>query len=379
MLETTLHRLACPGDERPCLGSLSVAIDAVRTPQPGRPPELDSGILRCERCGARYPIVAGIAILLADWKDYLLSRWPLVSRLPDERIPRCVIEEGNAPENVYKRYVRSQDWESDDILNAYLLNHFLCYSLEELEELKEVFTAPRIFDLVTENWAENPHFQMRRWLADAGGCGDFLELGCSVGGTATLLPGLVRGGFLGIDLSLRSVAAARTLLLDIRMAPQGLLPQGFVADAEMWIDPDTTAKLAGIDIDFVVGSAWSPPVRRAVWDFVSAVNMVDFSPDPVAFARMEQAVLAPAGRCFVASPLSPFSPVASILATHAGKPEATPTDALVEVYRQAGLSLLRRRDDLPWVMPRGPRYVEYFSVDALFFRADAGEQAKGQP
>lgn len=365
MLETTLSRLACPGLTSPCDGILSLEIQHTSFLSACKHEDVASGSLICRDCGARYPIIAGIAIVVADWKEYVLSRSQFISKLPRERVPAFVASVIQDGENQGKSYARQQEWESDDILNAYLLNHFMCYSLDELDDLKEIFTAPRIFDLIAANWPQTSPFQMKRWLEAGPPCHDFLELGCSVGGTVTLLPDLLKGSYLGIDLSMRSIAVARKLLLQTDTESDALLPHGKRLDAEMWIDPDLREKIGDMNVDFIVGSAWQPPVGYGAWSFVSAVNIVDFSSDPQSFATMQNALLSNEGRCFLAAPISPFSPIANKMGSRS--PEGDMTDKLISLYRRAGFKLLDRKDDLPWIIPRGPRYIEYFSVDAFLF------------
>lgn len=365
MLETTLGRLACPGLTSPCDGRLNLEIEHSSFLSACKHEDVASGSLICRECGACYPIIAGIAIVVADWKEYVLSRWEFISKLPRERIPAFVASVIEDTENQGKRYAPQQEWESDDILNAYLLNHFMCYSLNEFDDLKEIFTAPRIFDLIAENWPQTSPFQMKRWLEASPPCQDFLELGCSVGGTVTLLPDLLKGSYLGIDLSMRSIAVARKLLLETDAESDGLLPHGKCLDTEMWIDPGMREKIAGMDVDFIVGSAWQPPVSYGAWSFVSAANILDFSSDPQSFAIMQNALLTKEGRCFLTAPISPFSPIANKMGS--GSPDGDLTNKLISLYRRAGFELLDRRDDLPWIIPRGPRYIEYFSVDAFLF------------
>lgn len=364
MLEKTVSRLACPGVTSPCHGTLFLKVEQSSRLSTCKHEDVGCGSLVCGDCGAFYPIIAGIAVVVSDWEEYVLSRWQLVSKLPRESIPARVVSllDGN---NYREHYLSQQEWESDDILNSYLMNHFLCYSLDELDNLKDVFTAPRIFDLIAENWPQSSPFQMKRWLEAGPPCYDFLELGCSVGGTVTLLPGVLKGSYLGIDLSLRSIAVARKLLLQTDSQSIGILPHGESLDAEMWIDIDLREKIADLDVDFIVGSAWQPPVRFGNWNFVSAVNIIDFSSDPQAFVRMQHGLLSKSGRCFLAAPISPFSPIASKLDSQFAAVSLTET--VVELYRDAGFTLLDRKDDLPWIIPRGPRYVEYFSVDAFLF------------
>ena len=367
MFEPSLAQLACPGQLRPCGGRLDLRADrsALGANHPAGE-DVVSGLLHCEACGQSYPIIAGIAVLLPDWPDYIRSRHRHIADLPTDALPKETVQLLNDPDVRHRQIAPGDDQESDDVLNAYLLSHFLCCVLDDLGELDDIFSSARIADRVRRDWPQTPLALLKSWLAGDQLCGKFLELGCSVGGTVTLLAELLAGPYLGLDLSIRAVAVARRLILGTGEAAQGLLPVQFGLPIDDGLDDATRSRLHELAVDFIVANAWHPPVAAHAWDVVSSMNMVDFSPDPLSFVRMQADLLGPGGRCFTSAPLSPHSPASkSLLSDQATGSAASPTDALADAYRQAGLALSRRQDDLPWIVPRGPRYVDYFSVDAL--------------
>lgn len=369
MFEASLEQIACPGQVSDCGGRLKIRVDG--TASGASYPENDdivSGLLRCDSCSQSYPIIAGIAVLLPDWCDYIFARQRLLTSLPVAALPVEAQQVLNDPDARDRRNEQGENWESDDILNAYLHSHFLADNIDGPGELDDLFSSARIADQVRRDWPQTPLFLLKSWLAGDRPCGAFLELGCSVGGTVTLLAELLAGPYLGLDVSIRAVAVARRLVLGAGDAAQGLLPRQFASPDKDGLDDETRSRLHGQVVDFVVANAWRPPVAARTWDFVSAMNMVDFSPDPMRFVRMQSDLLRPGGRCFTSAPLSTHSPASKSLSDHATGSADSPTDALADAYRQAGLALSRRQDDLPWIVPRGPRYVEYFSVDALLLK-----------
>lgn len=213
-------------------------------------------------------------------------------------------------------------------------------------------------------------------LADRvdGPCGSVLDLGCSVGGSIAALAARTNGAmadcYLGLDISLRAVAAARRLLSGAMARASSLALPGILLSPEDWLPAVLRDVLSRSLVDFVVADAWSAPVAQRTWDLAVAINVVDFAPDPMGFLQRKADLLRLGGRCFSAAPLSRASPAFAALAAAGEVTEGPATDSLVRAYWRAGFSLSERLDDVPWIMPRGPRCVEYFSVDALLLTLD---------
>ncbi|KAE9624748.1 methyltransferase domain-containing protein [Parasedimentitalea maritima] len=376
MFEPILKQLACPGQRNPCGGQLNLRSDhSVPGGNHLGCEDVISGLLCCEACGQSYPIIAGIAVILPDWSDYILARCRHISALPAAALPVEAVQLLTDPNARHRRIAQVDNWEATDVLNGYLLSHFLFHALDGPGDLDSIFSSKRIAAQVRQDWPQTPLFLLKSWLTGDLLSGGVLELGCSVGGTVPLLAELLSGPYLGLDMSIRSVAMARRLILGTADAARGLLPEQFALSAKDGLDNATRSRLRGLAVDFVVADALRPPVAKHDWDVVSAMNMVDFSPDPVSFVQMQADLLRLGGRCFTTAPLSPHSPAYKALSDWSSGSASSPADVLTGAYRQAGLALSQWQVDLPWIVPRGPRYVEYFSVDAFLLERLSSPEA----
>src|SRR3954469_22263461 len=94
--------MCCPSPS--CAGSLQPAPEAV-SPRFAPAPhsfELLDGFVRCEKCRAEYPVVAGVLILADDVKTYVISHYSLL-------LACAAAEEVLGPDML--RYLRSNGYD----------------------------------------------------------------------------------------------------------------------------------------------------------------------------------------------------------------------------------------------------------------------------
>ena len=86
MLNTTLPRLRCPS----CREALHLA-SASKKSGSAELFEVTSGELECSDCRQRFPILAGVAILVPDPREYILSHVKGIAQVvPDSEVPKSV-------------------------------------------------------------------------------------------------------------------------------------------------------------------------------------------------------------------------------------------------------------------------------------------------
>src|SRR3954452_5218662 len=128
MLSTTVARLRCPqgkGAKGACGSPLK--LDArERVQLPADVVEIRSGELKCPKCQAVYPVLAGVAVLVEDVRSYLLSHVKGVSQsVPDSALPKGIQRDfARARAELAEEHIE-EDLESERVNALYLMNHYL--------------------------------------------------------------------------------------------------------------------------------------------------------------------------------------------------------------------------------------------------------------
>ncbi|MDH4185355.1 MAG: methyltransferase domain-containing protein [Nitrospira sp.] len=365
MLVQTLQHIACPGTSNiSCGGLLEVRDIKSRAVFRGGFEEIAAGELECNNCGHDYPIVGGIAILVPDWRAYLVARANLLTRLPPNALPDNVLRLGlwRKPETPPTEDI---EWESSEILESYLLNQFLCFNADQLDDLEDIFSSKLILDSVRSLWMNGPYFTLREHLSRLGGCSRILEIGCSVGGGLHLLEEFVHETAIGADLSLRAVAVARRMMLQIGSP---LLESDRLAQAVAALSEEVTERVRCPFLDFIVADGTLPPVARRHWDVLSSINVIDVTNNPRQMAERSVDLLRTGGMIYLTAPFSIRSPLSRRLSAVKYSNESDDlVHRVITMFCEKGLQLKSIVQDLPWIIPRGPRYIELLSVDALTF------------
>ncbi|MEZ4365139.1 MAG: methyltransferase domain-containing protein [Kofleriaceae bacterium] len=293
--------------------------------------ERDGDVLRCE-CGARYPIVDGVPVVLPEADDFLsrealeaepLGEAPLYFDGPDHT-PACRLAEH---------------------LSTYLDAHWGDHATPPLTGAG---LAPGM-QAVRERIAARASAPVARAV----------ELGCSVGRIVAEL----RAGaeeVVGLDLRLGALRRARRLLAGEaveygrRQIGRHYLPvvasPGPCADG--W--------------SLVCGDALDPPLLPGEYDRVVALGVFDSVRDPGQLLAVLDGLCAPGGEIILASPYAWQSGVVDEAARFGG---ADPTGALVARLR-GGADLraayvIEDEAELPWVLRRDDRAAVHYQVHYL--------------
>jgi SAM-dependent methyltransferase len=351
MLQTTISRLRCL-----CGGKLSFA---------ERPngPEIRSGSLGCSDCGAAYLILAGVALLVEDPHEYLLSHVKGVSKIvPDSEIPEDYRGDFLEAKSELDVEHIEEDLEAERVNALYLMTHFLrADSGEEWWKPESGAGDPLIDRLVREFWNRGPFAEISGWLKSQPRFGSTLELGCGVGGLSRVLAGHTED-YLGVDSSFASVALARHLALGTpypgKLRIPGDLLQGGVS-REVTFGPPTE-KSSG---DFVVADLSERAPLAPGWDLTIALNTIDMLREPESLPRIQRDLLRDGGWAIQSCPYIWHESVARELR------ERLPADlrgdsrrAVEWMYGEAGFKIEKTVDHLPWLFFKHLRQLEIYSV-----------------
>ncbi|MEO5971207.1 MAG: class I SAM-dependent methyltransferase, partial [Bdellovibrionia bacterium] len=338
MLNTTLSQLSCPKRKknRRCAGDLELssgskskagtaATNKLQIQATSSVFEVTTGELKCSVCGAKFPILGGVAIVVADVRDYLLSHVKGIAQVvADSEIPGQYRREFlEAKAEIQIEHIE-EDLEAERVNALYLMNHYLRVNDLEPSSGKpwwksEVGSSSALMDkLIREYWDHGPFAQIGKWLAQlhskssaSGPQSDVLELGCGVGGLYLVLKPYARS-YLGVDSSFASIALARHLILGVP-GPQGALriPEDLLAGSvsrpirfQRSEHPTSVQNslITNQKADFIVGDLSNLPLRDARYDLALALNAIDMLDEPSELADLKFRLLKENGLTVQSSP-----------------------------------------------------------------------------
>lgn len=310
-----LQELACPQcrDERGLHVSSGSEVHGT---------DLLCGYLECQ-CGHAYPVIDGAALLVRGWKSELSKH----RRYLERSVPSMTVPEELRGEFAFTS--RVEPAVAEEVL-PYVFNH-LCFSGIAFDKnpIDEV-RSPRLTALIAESAASGPYQLLRRY-AEGGRGARHLDIGCSVGTAIAISAEQGADISLGLDISFPAVHAGRAMI------------------------PVSVDRKHGV-AELVVGEAESLPVRSAAWSLVSALNVVDAVDVPSAVVNELSRAVAPDGQLLIAAPFR--------------------EDSINFMGGTSGLLQVEEVLDIPWIILRGPRYLEFLSVDAYVYHRPAQADAE---
>jgi SAM-dependent methyltransferase len=325
--------LVCPG----CRTRTAERLD-LRTLEP-------HGDVRVCACGRRYPVVAGVPIVMADPSAYLRAEiQAVVERDLSAEVVELLIA-GGPDDAPYPRLIEH--------LSTYLDAHWGDRAEPPPDGPADAAGAPGSsgFGLraIAARIAERAGQRVE--LA--------VELGCSTGRiVAELAAGADR--VCGLDLSFGAVRRARQLLDGERLEYARRVVGRRYAPARITAGDRTVPADRRL---LVCGDALDPPLVPGVFGRVVALNLLDSVASPRQLLAVLDGLCAPGGEIVVSSP---YAWQSSVMADHERLGAADPAAELTALLR-AGTSLAARyeiedEDELPWTLRRDARSVASYSI-----------------
>jgi SAM-dependent methyltransferase/uncharacterized protein YbaR (Trm112 family) len=320
-------------------GTLPGAVEAI---------DVVEGILRCDNpiCGARFPIVDGIPILVRDPAQLLCGQpQALLPALRPETL--ALLAEGATDDAPLFRVLEH--------LSIYLDAHWGDCAQPRVSGPASAWGGEALFSALSSTLVADPPVRCS------------IELGCSVGrGLATLRLGSQL--CVGIDLHLPALRAARRILRGQSLSyARRTVGRSFETAT---LQPGPLPEQYGA-VALICADALDPPLAPDAADRIVALNLLDSVSQPPQLVSVLDGLCAPDGELFLTSPYSWQSSVVTEGA-RIGLAGADP-GAVLRHQLQTGLglraaySLLAQRD-LPWELRRDARSIHRYSVDMLHLR-----------
>ena len=350
--------------------------------------EVQWGQLICVACGLQYPILDGVAVVMENLRDYLLTHAKGIARVlsADAReLPKDLRRDFLEAFREQREFARGQiesDLESDRVMALYLMNHYLRASDVPLG-------GSAADEWVAKYWDHGPFAQIAAWAREnrAGqGLGRVIELGCGVGGLGKIFAETSvesnMKNYLGIDSSFTSIRWARRVAFEgvksLRV-PFDLMHAQLgreVAGVKAWAPKGTEAG-AVPTCDFIVGDLALPPVEDGAFDSAVAMNAIDMLNDPTVLPSVQHRLLKKGGVAIQSDPYIWNERAAKKLraatggavgAGGGGAADLASSAAVVKLYQACGFTVEAEQDRIPWLFFKNARQIELYSVHLLFAR-----------
>jgi SAM-dependent methyltransferase/uncharacterized protein YbaR (Trm112 family) len=317
--------LVCPG----CRTATAERLDL-------RTLERRGDVLVCA-CGRRYPVVAGVPIVMADASGYLRGE---AAAVVERDLPAEVVEllvEGGPDDAAYPRMI--------EYMSIYLDAHWGDRAEPPPDGPGTGFAAHAIVARIAERAAERVDLAV--------------ELGCSTG---RIVAELATGAdqVCGVDLSGGAVRRARQLLDGERLEyPRRASGRRYTAARVAAGDRAVPAARRLL----VCGDALDPPLVPGVFGRVVALNLLDAVSSPRQLLAVLDGLCRPGGEIILASPYAWQSHVMAEAERLGGRDPAVDVAALL----REGTGLRARyaiedEADLPWTLRRDARSAASYSI-----------------
>jgi SAM-dependent methyltransferase len=368
MLKSTLEKLCCPArlKGRVCHGTFRLDGEGSRE-------EVVYGSLECTRCGSRYPILEGVAIVVPDPGEYLLAHVKGISKfVPDSQIPPEFREEfreqREALEAEDAEHIE-EDLESARVNALYLMNHYLGYEGSGDTWWKSVpaSESPEISEWIRLYWDRGPFRTVTEWIEAGQGV---LELGCGVGGLCRRLRGKA-SAYLGVDSSFHSILLARHLNLgapyrgELRF-PGDLLFGNLSCKFNLPVERGGIHAEAPAFADFIVGEIDALPLPSARFDVTVSMNAIDMLHEPKILPEEQFRLGVPGGVAIQTGPYIWHDRIAKGIRGRMPKGVSDSAAAVEWLYRVCGFEIGKTAPHVPWLFFKHLRQIELYSVHALY-------------
>lgn len=427
MLTSTLPKLRCPypRGKSTCGGEFELKSTSGKKPVAGAGSdvsEIEWGTLVCRKCRARFPILAGVAVVVPDVGGYLTEHVKgISSSVPDDAIPAEYRDDYLAAKEEIETGHIEEDLEAERVNALYLMNHYLradrgprWWEPQSGAQAQSPVSAapgapqaapgqqhaaaalqasPLVAKLIEQHWDQGPFSVIEGWLSPGAaqplaqsarppsalpggrtatlpngrpaalpnGRPATVELGCGVGGLEPRLRPFL-SSYLGVDSSFASIARARHLALGFAWKGSHRIPEDLLqGPVSRKIDLPPGQPNAGAS-DFIVGDLALPPLAPGLWDLSIALNAIDMLDEPSDLPEVQALLVRSGGQVIQSCPYIWHEAVARKLRKRLPKGVRGSAAAAEWLYEQAGFQVEKRQDHVPWLFYKHLRQLEIYSV-----------------
>lgn len=386
MLNTTLPFLKCPRQKRKspqCAGELKLTSPSNSTEKVY---DVLTGTLQCRVCHSKFPILAGVAVLVSSVDQYLQEHVKGIAQIvPDSEIPKEFLRGFLLAKSEIQTEHIEEDLEAERLVSLYVLNHYLRVSeggggtqsnltQKKWWKAKSGESSPFIDEIIKQYWDQGPFSQIEKWMAREHRADripkNVVELGCGVGGLFPAIKAHI-GSYLGVDSSFLSVAVARHLALGAPLSgklryPEDLIQGPVSAEFKLPSPPKADGRA-----DYIVGNLDVLPLQSGKWDVSIALNAIDMLDDPACLPRLQFDLIQEVGLAIQSCPYIWHPGIAQKLRKKVpGDLRISSSRAIEWLYQQNGFKIEQSVEHIPWVFYKHLRQLEVYSVHSFVGKKD---------
>lgn len=287
------------------------------------------GILNCEKCGSRFPIIAGVGIIIEDFSAYAAERVELFGNwivgTKSAELGTFLRQEGK---RIHSSEKNTNRYDDSHWFRPFTWTHYE-YSLDDrlLSMLRWKIRPDEIYRKVA-NLIENSMTQVG------------LDLGCSVGSAALLMAKKLSFVF-GIDLSFSFIAEARRRMKEIEIP----------------------------NVEFVVSDSTKMPFGQQYFDIVAALNLIGRLDLENTIQSLDK-LIKPDGKFFIADPYDVGNDITQRARSRIDGAE------LRRLLERSGYSITartkKRESFIPWIIKINDRCYLFYFLDFIEARRTKG-------
>ena len=355
-----LTELACPSTltGQRCQGGLKMAAAPQARFDARDSNEFVEGLLECSQCGACYPVLCGIAVLVPDPGGYLQNQYKTIISLAFEHnLDISPAMRGYLHKIGAHLESGSQKAAEDSprALSSYLRAHYdqsasLFESLRPDHPLAAFGTYYQINNVYSVLLSMiQPHLSASAKI---------LDLGCHVGRLTRDLASQDRQ-VLGIDISFAAVFLARCA---IRAWPTRLTEYETTGDGLK--REKRPLNLPSLDKgDAIVASATQLPLKAAAYQAIVSANLIDILPDPIALLHEIRFMLAENGFLAISTPYHSGASRAAL--RWLGANSKMGVDQALRWRIGHHFNIIETRENIPWVLGEHARRYQIYINDCI--------------
>jgi SAM-dependent methyltransferase/uncharacterized protein YbaR (Trm112 family) len=358
LISELIQKLRCPRTVKAgsCSGRLALD-DSVITPiYQAQQNEIEEAVLVCQQCGAAYPVIRGVAVVMDNIQSWLRGNYyNLLSGAHGsggmgEELTNWLESFGwqmsNQPANNY--------YEAPRWVNIFTATHYdpVQAGADDSSEVGRLIAGQAsVFEVIVEMLEQHLPGKVNKAL----------DVGTNVGGMAFRVAPFAES-VLGLDTAFNVVLTARRVQKGF---PRPLKSVKRYMDGHHYDErnigpfPENT--------EFMVASAVPLPVDEN-YDLITVLNVIDCVPDPEIFLVSLADVLNPGGFMVVTSPYSWGSDDVPVDRWLGASEKQSSADALLGLLREQGLEIVEERDNVPWVLREHKRWYRVFHNHCVIAR-----------
>ncbi len=320
--------------------------------------EIKKGVVTCEVCNSRFPIIKGVLFLVENIENYFNNHEEGLKRIVNQDF-ECIPKGFKIKESTSKN---TSEWnlESEKVTSWYVFNHFIGNSLTTRFFDNERIVKHDNFNALLKVLNQNNLFELLENSLKKDSPKTTLDIGCNVG-KSSFISSHFSQNTLGVDINCYPIYVARTILLkngDVESINMPFDLNSKKIDLKSIIRKDL--KGSGF-VDFIVCNINEGSIKKQTWDSIISFNVLDMMNSPQKLIQKKKHLLKDNGNLIQACPYIWFDETRNKLK----KENQTSVDYVRSLLIKNNFKILHELDFIPWQFIKNQRQLEFYFLHYL--------------